>query len=190
MSRYLNNLKTLPELPIAQIKAILKLPNELRFMGFVESVKALNSGREIRNLYWYASKADYRDFAEKQPKLTKEEKLAGKKITPINFISFDENNDDNYSFSETIAATDPAEILECITSMRSRHVELDQQSEAVLEILHEGTLIKSKKSGLSQRREQQIIKANIEKIAEEQQFRKGGKGQGGLFSFDSGVSHA
>lgn len=91
------------------------------------------------------------------------------------------------SLHALIAAADPADVLE----YRSRWAELDAQSEAVLDLMHQGTRCIAASLGLTQRRIQQIFKAHIERARRESDFTAGAVGsQGGLFGFDSEVANS
>lgn len=91
------------------------------------------------------------------------------------------------SLHDLIAAADPADVLE----YRSRWAELDEQSEAVLELMQQGTRCIAASLGLTQRRIQQIFKAHIDRARRESNFEAGEAGsQGGLFGFGGEVANS
>ena len=91
------------------------------------------------------------------------------------------------SLHDMIAAADPADVLE----YRSRWTELDEQSEAVLALMQQGTRCIAASLGLTQRRVQQIFKAHIDRARRESNFEAGEAGsQGGLFGFNGEVANS
>lgn len=88
---------------------------------------------------------------------------------------------------DLIAAADPADVLE----YKSRWAELDEQSEAVLALMQQGTRCIAASLGLTQRRIQQIFKAHIDRARCESNFAAGEAGsQGGLFGFNGEVANS
>lgn len=103
------------------------------------------------------------------------------------FEHLDAQEEGELSLHDLIAAADPADVLE----YRSRWAELDEQSEAVLALMQQGTRCIAASLGLTQRRIQQIFKAHIDRARRESDFEAGGAGsQGGLFGFNGEVANS
>lgn len=104
---------------------------------------------------------------------------------PTGWVSLDaESRLGCYSLAETIAAADPADVLDNIIQQQSRWVEFEDGVEKGLKALGKGTRSAAAGTGLSQRRHQQINKAQINKAQTETAFAAGGSGQGALFGWE------
>lgn len=179
-----------PTLTKAEISEITQLPRELQYTGFIELSKAKQNCKAISNLLAYASVADYRDLAEKKPKLTKAERRRGLKLPPITFQSFDDcEHDEGYSLKDKIAAKNPEEYFEALEESKHLIAAFDEQSEKILDMVRKGGASLGRSMNRSPRRGQQIQKANKERFDSARRFKEGKNGaQGGLFGFDGGMA--
>lgn len=90
-------------------------------------------------------------------------------LRPSGFVSFDAEKEDDLNLFETLAAPE----LEGLEAYRAPT--LDAATESLLKLLGGGTAALGRQLGVGQRRAQQLLKKEIERL------KNGGDGQGDLF---------
>lgn len=159
------------------LKLILKLPPGLQGAAYEKALQAERCGVKVESYRAYSQKVISQQDNEKIPRDLKEK---------ISFIYLDQEQDrdeNDFSATERLAATDPVEKVSYLQQV------LNDSAEAAIEIFCSGTeaigkKLKFKRGIVDRRRAQQIRKANLKKQVDARNYINGAQGQGALFGFD------